>query len=357
MTRIHGGCPGIRLDFSVNLNPLGPPKFIRQLIEEAIRQGVYEAYPDYTYERLRHAIARFYGVKADLVLPCNGAAEALSLTPLALRRYKVITLEPMYGDWAYTSKILGLKWIPVLMKKAKGKFELDISRLESALEAHCHDGSCVLILCNPNNPTGAYIDEAVLDDISRLCRRLNCIIVIDEVYIELCENCKSALYANYENTIIVRSFTKTLSIPGLRAGFVYSQDEGLIGILEAARQPWNVNSIACYTIEKALTQYHDELKVFIMRSARYVREERERLKDALVKSGVTVYESHTNFLLCRFNGNAITLAKRLLDEYGICIRPAYSFYGLDDRHFRISIRRQEENDILVNALCRVLSSV
>lgn len=342
--RLHGGNRRARLDFSSNINPLGPPPIVYKALKECIDNDIIiKSYPDYEYQELKDALAKFYHCNSYNIIPSNGAAEAINLAVIALRPKKLIVLEPSYGEYEDLAKVLGIDYIDIYYARSSTLFYLDLSNLKKMI---CNDSEAMIIITNPNNPTGSYIP---INDIINELQECSTKILVDGAYVELCSNCPIEIDKNIpKNFIIVRSLTKWLAIPGLRIGFMYVADEGLLNRVEVVRQPWNVNSIAeCVTI-KVLSRYH-ELRSFIDTTREYINFERARVSRALRDLGLRVFDSVTNFLLVYLdtNSDSIHLA---LQKRGIAVRNCKSFKGLGSNYIRISIRKPNENDELIKAI-------
>jgi len=207
----------------------------------------------------------------------------------------------------------------------------------------------VIVVTNPNNPTGLVIGEDVL---LRMASELGerSWLIVDEVYAEL-SGYEGLLGKDVENLIVVRSFTKVFGVPGLRLGFAYTSSKKLLRRMEAIRPTWNISSIAEAVFKRILVEAKDELWSFIRRSSQYIAEERVKLMQSLSRLGYYVYESKANLLLLKHPWiDSRTLRNELLRRYRIHIRPAHTFYSLTKFHTRVAVRKSSENDLLVRAL-------
>ena len=343
--REHGGrVPRGFLDFSAPSNPLGVPEFLREAIREAAEVGMYSEYPDYDYADLREAIASFYGVEEGGVVPLNGAAEALTLLTLCVKPRELVVAEPTFGEHRCLASLLGIGYVPVPYGEVGGRFEFPLGDLVNVARAR---GSGVVLLSSPNNPTGAC---AKLRELEELLSTLHSfLIVVDEAFIELSTDCEGSLglTRDYENLAVIRSFTKNLGIRGLRAGFLYSSNPRLAAVLNYCRQPWNVNSIASYSVTKVLRERRRELEEYLRRSAEVVEVERALLAKGLAELGLAVYESHAPFLLVKHSRVTARESWRRLWSRGIAIRDASSFPYLTEYHVRLSVRLREDNALLL----------
>jgi len=341
--RVHGGARWARLDFSANINPLAPPEEARNALTRCVGGGVLDSYPDYEYRGLREAIAGFYGVEPSHVIPTAGASEAINLAVVAVRPRRIVVLEPSYGEYEDLAGVLGAEYVPVYYRRVGDSFEADLT----LLEPFCGDPRTLIVVTNPSNPLGIYVDRRVLADFVDGCRAW---VLLDEAYAELCDTCPIDVGGVPSNAVVVRSFTKWLGFPGLRAGFLYSGSRELVRRIDVLRPPWNVNALAECVIVDMLGG--GGLRKFIEASREYIRVERGRLANALRGLGLRVFNSVTNFLLVEA-GRGAELVEGLA-RLGIAVRGCASFKGLGPSYIRVAVRRREENDELLRALRSLL---
>ncbi len=347
MKRFHGGGVSGVIDFSVNTNPLGPPPVVEESIAWCIRRRVYTLYPDSNYEELRRAISLYYDVEPEYIIPCNGASEALSLAIMVLRPRTLVVVQPSYGDYDLLCRALNIKCVDFYMDEADSTFSLNVENLVDTVRS-LEDP--LLVLTNPNNPTGLVIEPRVIEQIiSDLDGKAW--ILLDEVYSELSGYKGFLGRSDLSSIVVARSFTKTFSIPGLRVGLLYSPNTEVVRRIDMARPTWNISSIAECVLRRILLDYKHELWEFIDYSRGYIVEEKHFLIDSLRSLGYKVYDSKTNFMLLRHDWiDATSLRDTLLDKHGILVRPAHTFKGLTRYHTRVSVKRRRENELLVKAL-------
>ena len=353
MKRFHGGGVSGVVDFSVNTNPLGPPSLVEEAVAWCIRHRVYTFYPDSNYEELRQTVSSFYGVSRENIVVCNGASEALSLTVMVLRPKTLVVVQPSYGDYDLLCRALRIKCIDFYMSEVGEGFRFNV---EAFLDMVKKLEEPLIVLTNPNNPTGLVLEprvvEQLITDVSGKAW-----ILLDEVYSELSGYKGFMGRSEFENIVVVRSFTKTLSIPGLRIGLLYSPNKGMVRRIDMARPTWNISSIAECTLRRVLSRYAEELWKFIEYSRSYIVEERIFLTSRLRSLGYKVYDSKTNFILLRHDWiDTISLRDALLNKYKVLVRPAHTFKGLTRYHTRVSVRRRKDNELLVNALGEFVKS-
>ena len=329
------------LDFSANINPLGPPEWLRSLVSSQVSFLVH--YPDPDCSLLATSIATRYGVREEEVLVGNGSTEIIYLLPRALPVTRALIPVPSYSDYACAVELAG-KTVEKMFLKEDEAFKLDLSTLDSKLF-----GNELVFIGQPNNPTGLFVDTMALRAL--VSRHPSTIFAVDEAFFDFVEGTDSLIHNRPPNVIVFYSFTKFYAIPGLRLGCTIAEP-GIIQEIRRIMLPWSVNSIAQAVGEKALQDH-----TYAMRTKAFVREQREFLfKELQSLSGLTVYPGKANFLLVRIdrkNIDAPILARQMLSS-GVAIRVCDNFDGLDARFFRVAVRTEEENLRLLAALKEAL---
>ena len=345
MQRYHGGrvSPQV-VDFSSPSNPLGPPPVVDEILLDSVRDRGYTRYPDYEYKVFREAVAELYNVDPGSLVPLNGSAEALQLLIPVLKPEVMVSLEPTFGDHgiqSYSAKI-PLVTIPYVVKGSR--YEVDPSvycNLPGEFKAHS-----LVLLSNPNNPTGALTPKRVLEELLS-CSKDNTVIVVDEAFSDFTGNRESLLGLDDDRVIVLRSFTKIFSIQGLRVGFLYTGSRRMARLLDSFRQPWNVNSLAVEVTVKLLKW--DGLRDYLRATLEVVEVERLFLEEHLKRLGFEVYESKAPFLLIRHSMPHPYFNKELL-ENGLFVRDASTFLYLTPYHSRVSVRLRGDNTRLLEVL-------
>lgn len=334
----HGGdiySTSYRIDFSANLNPLGMPESVQRAACEGVRLSVN--YPDVQCRRLRQAIAQKENVSVEHVICGNGAAELIFSLALALRPGQALLTVPGFAE--YEQALEGCRILCYPLKKERG-FALTedyLEKLDESLD--------VVFLCNPNNPTGGRIPRPLLERIVEKCESRGIYLVLDVCFMDFLDHPEetdfSAAIASHPHLFLLKAFTKTYAMAGLRLGYGLCSDEGLLSRMRRMRQPWNVSVPAQMAGEAALkeTRYVEEARGLIGR-------ERAWLFGKLQKLGLTVYEPSANFIF--FEGPK-GLAKQC-GERGILIRDCANYRGLLDGYYRVAVRTHAENEELVRVL-------
>ena len=330
------------LDFSANINPLGPPEWFRSLISSQLSSLVH--YPDPECSPLVEAIAEHYRTDPQEIVVGNGSTELLYLLPQALPVTRALIAVPAYIDYARAAQIAGLSIEWHALRESAG-FKLDPNQMEDQIS-----GGEMVMLGQPNNPTGLTFDPQALRALAG--RHPETCFLIDEAFADFVEGVDSLARNRPSNVIVLLSFTKFYAVPGLRLGGALLAPAWALKVREL-RPPWAVNTLAQQFGAAALRDLEYE------RAGRaYVGEQRLFLARALMSIPyLKVYPGEANFLFLRSDHpalNAPELARRLLAE-GIAIRVCDNYQGLDARYFRVAVRTESENQRLAEALKAVLA--
>lgn len=338
MQTIHGGDiyrNRIQIDFSVNINPLGIPEEVKDALHQAV--DVCMQYPDMEAEQLKEALSRKFCLPKTYFLSGNGASELFLGIMHALRPKKVILPVPSFYGYEYAIKAAGSEICYVPLTK-----ESDFLPGEEVLSALQEDAE-LLFLANPNNPTGKLMKPAYLEKVLERCKEENIYVVLDECFIEFCEQGNSMVQKldTYPNLFIVRAFTKTYAIPGVRLGYLMCSDEGLLKQIRSQLPEWNL-SVFAEAAGIACLQQQEYLK----KTVEYVAAERKFLTEKLQNLGLQVILSDANFILFY---SEKPLYEKLLQK-GILIRDCKNFQGLSEGYYRVAVRSKKENEILEKAI-------
>ena len=348
MTIVHGGLdakelralglrPGDVLDFSSNLNPLGTSEAVRR----AAATADLAAYPDRDSTLLRDALAARMGVGADHLLVGNGSTELIHLLARAILRPgdRCLLFTPTFGEYEAAAMLAGAD-VHSFRAHERDAFRWPI---DSALECIRELRPALVFLCNPNNPTGVYLDYETVDRI-RQAIGLDGLLVLDDAYATFVEQpWRPEPLLDGGNVAILRSMTKDHALAGVRLGYLIAPPD-VCAAGRALQPAWSVNAIAQAAGVAALD---NDAHVEAARDA--VRDAKAYLCTWLAAMGLPVTPSAANFLLVEV-GDGAQLRADLLRR-GIAVRACTSF-GLP-AHIRIAVRRRDECVRLVDALQRV----
>ena len=328
------------LDFSANINPMGPPEWLRSVISANISS--LTRYPDIFCPPFIQSIAEKYCCAENEVIAGNGSSEIIHLLPRALDVNRVVIPSPAYIDYEAASKAAGVPAKPIAMPEETG-FAPSPEMISTEITT-----KDLVFIGHPVNPSGSLCEA---DDIRNLAlNHPGSTFVVDEAFLDFVVNGESLSWNRPKNVIVLLSFTKIFAIPGLRLGAAIA-DEALIEKLKNLQPCWSVNSLALAVGEKALKDID-----YVENSKQYVSRLRDSLYSELCRiPDLKVYLGCANYLLARLEKGATAqeLADRVLKN-GIAIRICDNYRCLDERYFRVAVRTAKENKKLIAALKETL---
>lgn len=359
------------LDYSSNINPYGIPESLKKRITENLE--VLERYPDPDYVELRQKLANLNKVNLSDIILGNGATEIIFLFMKVINPKKILIVSPTFGEYERAVKATEISGDTVSLSSSNGDnknienkkieieyfelkesddFKLNIGNLKNELE-NKYD---LLIICNPNNPTGKFLKLAQTEEILKECNKYNTKLFIDEAFIEFLEDGMKESIINTEgnkkNLFVTRAFTKFFAIPGLRLGYGMYFDKELEKKISEKKEPWSVNNFA----EMAGLTVLDDAE-YIEKTLKWIAEEKIYMYEKLNKiSGMKVYETEVNFITGKIDeklfseGVNVKILREKMFEQGILIRDASNFKFLDERFFRLAIKDRASNERVIEAM-------
>lgn len=345
MNTVHGGLEeaelralGLRrhqvIDFSSNINPLGPSLRVRSAAAEA---GL-SAYPDRHSLILREALAARLGVETENIMVGNGSTELIHLLARAWLRpgEKSLIFQPTFGEYEAAASQAGADTVSIRAGERQGF----LWPVAAAVRAVSQVRPKLVFLCNPNNPTGVYLSRGPVEEIRRSVADSG-LLMLDDAYAPLSDHrWDTTPLLKQGGVAILRSMTKDHALAGVRLGYMVAEPD-LIAVMRELQPSWSVNAVAQAAGLAALGDeaHLDEARMVVSESKRYLCGELEAL-------GIAATRSAANFVLARV-GNASEVRMALFRR-GIAVRDCTSF-GLPE-HIRIAVRRRAECERLVEAL-------
>ncbi len=334
------------IDFSVPINPLGTPKKALRSIRQHLR--LIKNYPDPDPEWLIEALSNYVGVESNNILIGNGSTELIYLfTEVFVESgCDAIIPIPTFGEYKIATMRVGGK--PLFLKCDLAKnFRVDFEKLERLISRKTR----IIFFCNPNSPTGSLYEKDEVLRIVKLASEQNVLVFLDEAYVDFVDddkrNSMAEYVARYNNLFVLRSFTKFFGLAGLRMGFGIASPD-VVRTLKRAKMPWSVNSLAMFAAIEAVKD--DD---FVKKSRRFISENKRHMQEML--QGVPwlrVYPSEANFFLIEITKGHLTSTQLQdgLARKGLLIRDCSDFDGLNNKFFRLSVNKPEENKKLMEHL-------
>ena len=330
-------------DFSVNLNPLGPPGIILDQWMDLF--GAVEGYPSVEGVGVAGYYKKRFGIPGENVLAANGSTEMIYLIPRVLRFKKVAIVTPSFHDYERASLAAGAEVSTVPLSMAN---DFELPALTKIAEILRHNDA--VWIGRPNNPTGGlFLKEHILELAEMFPEKW---FIVDEAFIQFVEDWeeKTLLKGNcLPNILVLHSLTKFYALAGLRIGALIG-DKELIARLRKNKEPWTVNGIA-----DRVAPLLSDCEGYEQQTMSLVSRERVRIYRQLYKlTRVRPFPSTVNFFLCQWKGSEDLddLIRHLL-ENGIYIRDCRNFTGLERGFFRFGIRSVEDNDRLLGLLAGI----
>lgn len=374
MSNIHGGNifqfaheqriePYEVIDFSANINPLGPSQRGLSALEAQLRYISH--YPDATNDDVLNAIADIYGMNKNQIVVGNGAAELLYAICRLPGYTGAFVPAPGFSEYkealeASRIPVRDIYYRPREDDNGKPYFEVPYLALETfAAELKGQDGRIIVFLGNPNNPDGTLLDKNHIRTLASMLKDANSLLVIDESFIDFVGNdtlqdneySMRSLVNEFDNIIVVHSFTKFYAVPGLRIGAAFSNSQ-IIDKLKKFIPTWSVNTLAQAYTESALNDVE-----YVKRTKQVLREEQYYMYNALdAIAGITVYPPSANFILFHIEQDGVTAdsINEALKKHKMIVRNCDSYIGFNSQWVRIAIKDHDNNVRLVDALADIL---
>jgi histidinol-phosphate aminotransferase len=317
---------------NANENPFGPAPGAMRAVAECEEYGLYPH-----YEPLQEALARYAGVAPEQVVLGNGADE---LIDLLIRLYvepgqAVLACPPTFGMYRFCAHV---NRCDVLFVPSRPDFSIDVQGVEKTVR---EQGKAVrlLFLVSPGNPSGRAIPLSVIERLLAL----PVVVAVDEAYIEFGGTSAVSLLDEYQNLVVLRTFSKWAGMAGLRLGYALLAPH-IADYLECIRPPYNVNTAA---MAAALAILRD--KEATQANVDHLIAQRERLQEALAEfSWLEPLPSEAVFILCRLKGCESHEVFQALAQQGVIVR-WFSGPRMKD-YIRISVGSARQNDALLAAL-------
>ncbi len=334
-----------RIKLNQNESPYDVPEALKRRLWERLASRPWNRYPPFVAADFIAAVSEATGWPEAGVLVGNGSNELIQalLAVVVEPGVSVVIPEPTFTLYRLVTGVNGGAVVSVPLDESL-RF-----RVDAIVEAARTSDAAVVVLCTPNNPTGGSLRR---EEIERIHDSTGALIVLDQAYVEFGGDDAIPLLAERPRLVVLRTFSKAMSMAGMRAGYLLAHPE-LAAEIAKAKLPYNLNFVT-ETVAAEVLRSRDLLRPGV----ELLRAERDRLFAGLnAIDGVTAYPSDANFLLFRVEHPDIdhtTLFRRLLDEDGVLVRDV-SKYPMLDRCLRVSAGTAEENDVFLAGVRRILA--
>ena len=340
---VHHEHEGVKfLDFSASINPLGPPP----QVEEAIRKAIVQCdrYPDNRSTELRKHIAAFENVEAGQIFCGGGSSDVIFRLASCVETRTGLVFRPTFSDYERALRVCRKEVAYCRLEERRG-FVCDDSMLNTVRDAG------IVFLCNPNNPTGLLTERTVIENLLRRCEKTETLVVVDECFMDFCQTANETtakpLLDEFRNLVVLKAFTKTFALPGIRLGYAICSDPSLIDCLYACGPDWPASCLAQAAGMAAL----DNAVEYIAETVAYAAKERQFVHRELDELGYTVFDGRANYVFfkipCHFD------LKKELDKRWIRLRSFDVADGLGPEFCRVGLSQHDNNVRLIDAIREV----
>ncbi len=322
-----------------NENPLGPSPRAVAAIKKSLKS--INRYPDSEGFYLKKKLSRVLCLEPENFVLGNGSDE---LIEIIIKTFveddeNIITADITFLEYEILAGIIGRQVTCVPLRY----FKYDLESIKKKIDKKTK----LIFISNPNNPTGTYVTKYEIEDFMKGLPE-DVLLVMDEAYdtfIDVDDFPNTLKYIKNKNVIVLKTFSKTYGLAGLRIGYAIARP-GLASFMERARQPFNVNLLAQVAAIAALDD-----KKFLRRTREVILEGKNYLYESLAKLGIAYVPGVTNFILLDVGRDGLTVFKEML-KYGVIIRDMKQ-YGLNN-FIRVTIGTKKENERFIKVLKKVL---
>ena len=337
------------LDYCYLVNPYFPPQ---QMVNEltANFKTLLTQYPSGANQQSLLA-GKIFNILPEHIVVGNGAAELISSLGEKITG-KIAIPYPTFNE--YPERFVNAEIVPIDINLET--FEYSIEEILSTVKT---TGANSVLLINPDNPSGNFIEKEAVFTLLDELKKTNTTLIFDESFIDFADPeirytlFNEEILNKYPNLIVVKSISKSYGVPGLRLGILASSNPDYIKMIQKKNSIWNINSFAEYYL-----QIYDKYNKLYSRACDSISEERKRFVNELNQiKDFHVFKSQANYILCRLDGKvtATELSEKLIVDHNIFIKDLSSKKCFENGSFiRLAIRDDKDNDCLVKALREIL---
>ena len=326
------------IKMNLNENFAMPSEKVQQLLLDASKKIDVRAYPPPRGSQAISAISDFLGLSSSEVSVANGADEIMDLLMKVFvrRGTKVIVAEPSFPMYTFFAELYGGEKVTAMLKK---DFSLDVD----AILKKADNKTRLLFVCSPNNPTGNQFKES---QIKQLLDEFKGIVVVDEAYVDFSEKSVINWVGDYDNLAVLRSFSKSFGLAGLRLGYLASS-EHVVKYVQRVVGPFNVNSVTQQTVVLALQNW----SYFKEQIEKIVTERKWLMKNLKQIDGIKPFRSDANFILFKVTKDKLSSATvtERMEQRNVLVKDR-GHLPLLDNCIRVTVGTRDMNECFVSAL-------
>lgn len=329
-----------RIKLNQNESPVDLPESMKEEIYLQLTATPWNRYPDFNTDTLLKSLSEYAGLSKKRILAGNSSNELIQTIIYSLCRSgdTIVTVNPGFSVYKRVADVMGIHTIEIpLGEDFKFKSE---AILKGALNAR------IIILASPNNPTGTILD---MDGIKYLANNFEGTLVMDEAYFEFSKQTAQGYLNTFDNLLIVRTFSKALSLAGARLGYMMGSEE-IIREMQKAKLPYSLGIFQQIAGEVLLRH-----TTFIEKIVSDIITERERVF-SMLKNHPALYpvQSSSNFILFQTGGFSAKKLFQALYNAGILVR--YFDSPILKNWLRVAIGLSEENDRFIKTITNIVGN-
>ena len=328
----------IRLSLSENPNSF--PEKIKERIKKEIDD--INLYPMDYYDEVKNILGKSYNLNKNNIYITNGSDEAIffSLLTFGKQNGKVLISKKTFDGYVCSAKALKLNFEEVALVD----FKVDLNAIKKSID----DNVTLIYICNPHNPTGTILRKNDLIEFISYCSLRKIKVVVDEAYMEYSRSDNSVIdfINDFDNLIVIKTFSKLYPMAGIRFGFLLSNTENIKKISTLKMLPYNVNRLACVTAIECLKD-----SIFLETILKNNDDMKQYVYQELNKLDIEYLKSNTNFIMIKFPANIPNFAKILLEKYRVEIKDL-SELGLN-MYGRLTLGKKEEMDVVFKSILTI----
>lgn len=334
------------IDYSANINPLGPPPHVLARVQQELQDVVH--YPDPDHRRFRALLAEALRVDSSMICIGNGAAECMALALLAMAPRRVGVIYPCFSEYAELSRKFGAEVVGIYGQEEQG-FRAGIDDITDLMRK-----VDLLFLGQPNNPTGVQYSLEELEQLAGAAAESDTMLIVDEAFMDFIAPEEQATLLprveHYSHVILIRSMTKFYAIPGIRLGYAVARPS-LIQQLRSKQVTWSVNRLALAAGEACMV----DCEAYEAFTREQTVVERDYMIQRLEREfGCQTWPSQANFILVRLPKPwAAERLQAKLGRQGILIRSCAMYEGLGEADIRLAVKDRARNELLFAKLAEV----
>ncbi len=335
-TRAGGSPKRTVLDFSSLFNPLGPPPGIAKLLRKSFNEEPSHPLHPFSSKKLRRVLAQDLDLKEDEVLPVPGRLWTIHTIVKVFKPQKALLVQPTSKEYVKALRSSGCQ-VKEFVLGPERVFKLCLGEMAWQVE----EGTDLVFLCNPNDPTGYYMPEDEVEALVRWCRDKECLLVVDEAFLPFTE--KRGVVSqvvNYPNLVVLRDLSHIFNLAGMPLGYIVAQPK----VTEVLIPSLSPTSPDPFTQKVGLACLME--RDFIKEKRTLLKQEKTFLTKGIINMGFQVFSWATPYFLFRGPND---LKGKLLKS-GILVKDCSSFPGLGLGYYRIFPRTKGENQRFVEAL-------